>query len=198
MEDEKELTSQDSSPEKNDTEEEEDNPSEVSEDTAEEQRTQSSSSGESAEGGGKPSSVPYKRFKEVVDERNRLKKQMEGKSQTTPKTFTDEQWKERVDFAIRHRDVSEDEMDFISSYAAGKGISMEEAYKTESIKDYLSYQREKAKQEEAVPEPSSKGETFNKKPLSELSKEEIRENWAEIRDKAIKEGKRKRKKDLGL
>ncbi|RLC37065.1 hypothetical protein DRH27_04260 [Candidatus Falkowbacteria bacterium] len=197
MEDEKELTSQDSSPEKNDTEEEEEDFSEF-EDATGATETSKTSSGESAEGGGKPSSVPYKRFKEVVDERNRLKKQMEGKSQTTPKTFTDEQWKERVDFAIRHRDVSEDEMDFISSYAAGKGISMEEAYKTESIKDYLSYQREKAKQEEAVPEPSSKGETFNKKPLSELSKEEIRENWAEIRDKAIKEGKRKRKKDLGL
>ena len=197
MEDEKELTSQDSSPEKNDTEEEEEDFSEF-EDATGATETSKTSSGESAEGGGKPSSVPYKRFKEVVDERNRLKKQVEGKSQTTPKTFTDEQWKERVDFAIRHRDVSEDEMDFISSYAAGKGISMEEAYKTESIKDYLSYQREKAKQEEAVPEPSSKGETFNKKPLSELSKEEIRENWAEIRDKAIKEGKRKRKKDLGL
>jgi len=188
-----ENKNQDSSPETNDTEEEDLNESEEKDSDKSDD-----TSGESAEEGGKPSSVPYKRFKEVVDERNKLKRQVEGESQTKPKSFTDEQWKERVDFAIRHRDISDDEMDFVSSYAAGKGISMEEAYKTKAVKGYLSYQREMAKEEEAVPEPSAKGETFNKKPLSELSDEERRSNWAEIRDKAIKEGKRKRKKDLGL
>jgi len=185
---EKDEKAQESSTEKNDTEE-----------------VEGTESGETAEDGEKTSSVPYERFQEVVKERNKLRKQMEGKEakevkkESSPeKPESQDEWREWADFRIRNKDVSEDEADLISTIAKGKGISMDEAYKQKSVKDYISWKRKEAEDENAAPTPSYKGETFNKKPIHEVSDEERKSNFKELAQKAIKEGKARKRKDLGL
>lgn len=195
MTDEK-TSSEDTSTEENETEEE-----------VSDEETEDTSGEDAKEKGEKTQSVPYSRFKEVNDAKKKLEQEIEnlkGKKEKTadqPKAeATDKEWKERMEFITNHElgNAKKEKMDFIQAYAKGKGLSLEDAYNEDLVQETFSSIDQKVAKEKAVPEPSQTGGTYNKKPLHEVSKEELSENFDEVARKAIQAGKSKERKKLGL
>ena len=78
------------------------------------------------------------------------------------------------------KDYSQDELDVISVFARGKGLKLDEAAKDEAVKLTIAAMREKQSKEAAVPKPQYSGVTFNKKPVHELSEQELKDNWQDV------------------
>ena len=87
------------------------------------------------------------------------------------------------------KDFNQDELDIVSTFAKGKGCSLEEAAKDQTVQLAVGALREKAKKEAAIPTPQYSGVTFNKKPVGELSDKEVKENWSEIVNGVLKNKK---------
>lgn len=192
-------TSEETSTEENDTEEEGQTQGKTQE------KTTDDTSGETAkEQGDKTQTVPYNRFKEVNDQKKQLEEELnkyKGKSEDQQKAkTTDEEWKERMEFVTNHDlgNAKKEKMDFITAYAKGKGISLEDAVEDELVKQTFQVIDQKVAKEKAIPTPSESGATHNKKSLSDLSKEEIRQDFSDIARKAIQAGKSKKRKELGI
>ena len=85
------------------------------------------------------------------------------------------------------KDLDEDEVDFITTYATGLGKQPEEVVSHEQVKTYLEAKREKRRQEKAVPEPSNRaapvieGKTFNQLTADEKKKHFSLEGWRQRR-----------------
>lgn len=76
------------------------------------------------------------------------------------------------------KDYSTDELEDVALIAKGKGLSLEEAAKTEEAKDLIAARRSKLEKEKSIPEPSSPSSAIGvktSKDVSEMSKEEHRE-----------------------
>jgi len=145
----------------------------------------------------KPKAIPYERFKEVNDKLKSLQAQLDetkSKESEESKEKPEDFWQQKVDFAISNRDYSGEEVDMIADWARFKGVTLEEATKDEMLKAALFAHREKVARESKTPEPSSTMATFNEKALYELDKDELRDNWEAIRDKAISAGRKRKQK----
>jgi hypothetical protein len=90
--------------------------------------------------------------------------------------------------------LSEEQISFVSNYARGTGKSLEDTLQDQSVKIAIEAMDKKMQEEKKVPEPNYGGATFNQKPISELSSQEIKDNWEAVRDAAIKEGRARNKK----
>jgi len=141
-----------------------------------------------------PKTIPYERFKEVNDKLKSLQTQLDKPKPEDKETPKEDLWQQKVDFAISNRDYSGEEVDMIADWARFKGTTLAEATKDEMLKAALFAHREKVAREDKTPEPSSTTATFNKKAIHELGKDELRDNWEEIRDKAISAGKNRKQK----
>jgi len=142
----------------------------------------------------KPKTIPYERFKEVNDKLKSLQTQLDESKPKAKEKPTEDFWQQKVDFAISNRDYSGEEVDMIADWARFRGTTLAEATKDEMLKAALFAHREKVARESKTPEPSSTTATFNKKALHELGKDELRDNWETIRDKAISAGKKRKQK----
>lgn len=82
---------------------------------------------------------------QLAEERGKKLAELEAELTTlkTPKTVpakeperpahsspSDAEWRERMDFLVRHRDFSAEELDELTAIAKGKGVSLEDAVKT--------------------------------------------------------------------
>lgn len=88
------------------------------------------------------------------------------------------------------RDYSPEELEIISRNARGAGISLVEASKLEDVQLTIQARREKVAKESKIPEPTFRGATFQKKPLHELTKEELKESYDEVVAEAVRAGKK--------
>jgi len=107
--------------------------------------------------------------------------------QTLKKEESPDEWKMKVDFLLANRDknYSEDEFDHIASVAERKGISLEEAAKSEE--DYINYQRDKVAQEKKTPESSSPAASGSKIDLEKAAQGST-DDWAKTVEKLNKKG----------
>jgi len=70
------------------------------------------------------------------------------------------------------KDYNPEELDFIQMMSKAKGISPEEAAKTEEAKLYISARRQKVEAEKSTPEPSTK-QDLSEKPVEDITEEEL-------------------------
>jgi len=112
----------------------------------------------------------YARAKKAEEDLKAAKEQLE-KSKTTSQPEGEDQWRAKVDFLLKNREknYSEEEFNHIAVVAKERGISLEDAAKSEE--DYIKYQREKVEKAKNVPEPSSPSGRGEKSP-KEMSREE--------------------------
>jgi hypothetical protein len=89
-----------------------------------------------------------------------------------PVSENDSEWKNKVEFLIKNRDVNEEEFEHIATAAARKGISLDDAAKAE--KDYIDFRREKVNSNKKTPSPSSAGfPSFEKQITKDTPQAEI-------------------------
>ena len=50
-----------------------------------------------------------------------------------PESPTDSEWKSKMEFVIKHKDLDEDQIDFVSAFAKGKDVSLDEAYEDKLV-----------------------------------------------------------------
>jgi len=107
--------------------------------------------------------------------------------QAPKKEESPDEWKMKVDFLLANRDknYSEEEFDHIASVAERKGISLEEAAKSEE--DYINYQRTKVAQEKKTPEPSSPAASGSKIDLEKAAQGST-DDWVKTVEKLNKKG----------
>lgn len=135
-----------------------------------------------------------KKAKEKAEELEKRSDKNNDKSDEKPeKPDTDKEWRERVDFLIGRPNFSKEKLNFLSVKAKEKGISLEDASELDEVKGYFDYLDQRAKDENAVPETTSKGVTFNKKPIHELDNKDIKQNWKEVLRKSVSAGRKKAK-----
>jgi len=70
------------------------------------------------------------------------------------------------------KDYNSEELDFIQMMSKAKGITPEEAAKTEEAKLYISARRQKVEAEKKTPEPSTK-QSPSEKPLDKITPEDL-------------------------
>lgn len=90
----------------------------------------------------------------------------------------DEEWKEKMEFALVHKEYSAEEVGKIISYAKGKNVSLEDASKSEFVKAGLKAIREKVAKEKKIPESSSPGgvsKKYTPKELEDMKEEDFKE-----------------------
>jgi hypothetical protein len=120
-------------------------------------------------------------------------KEMEGNlqkvNQEKKSPLSDDEWKAKIEFITKHREVPSEFIDEIGAYARGRSISLEDAYKSEVIQSAFKAVQEKSRKEEKIPEPSSRSVVVEGKDISQMSKEEIKKNY----DKVVQETLRKQK-----
>jgi len=113
----------------------------------------------------------YARAKKAEEELKAAKEQLE-KSKSPSHPEGEDKWKAKVDFLLRNRDKNYSESDFehISLVAQERGISLDDAAKSEE--DYIQYKREKAEKEKQAPEPSTK-QPPSEKPFRQVTPQEL-------------------------
>lgn len=67
-----------------------------------------------------------------------------------------------IEFLIANREVTKGEFDFISAYARGKDISLEDALTSEDVKTWITASREKSGSDKKIPSPTSRSGSFIK------------------------------------
>lgn len=137
-----------------------------------------------------------KKAKEKAEELEKRSDKVNDKSDEKPEKpgdVTDKEWRERVDFLIGRPDFSKEKLNFLSVTAKEKGVSLEDASELDEVKGYFGYLDQRAKDDNAVPEATSKGATFNKKPIYELDNKDIKKNWKEVLRKSVATGRKKAK-----
>jgi len=138
-----------------------------------------------------PKAIPYQRFKEVNDKYKELKdklKSLQSEPQQAPAEKrageSDDEWKQRVNFMLAHKEVSPEEADIIARLKH-RDQDFEEALNSKEIKDFLSFRREKAEKEKQILSPSAASTSAKQsKPMSEMSNEEFY-TWAAEQEKKV-------------
>jgi len=110
----------------------------------------------------------------------------ELEAQIPKKEESVDDWKRKVDFLLTHKkeDYSEDEFNHIAVVAKERGVSLEEASKSE--KEYVDFQREKVAKKNNIPEPSSPSSAsgeVSEEDIGKMSKEDFEKYEAEQREK---------------
>ena len=111
-----------------------------------------------------------RRLKAVKDLED-FKKSKETSTTTEEKT----EWQKKIDFVTSNKEVTKEELNYISTVAKGKDISLDEAHKSKEVQDYLNYRREKVKNEGKVPHSSpasSTGTDHSPQEIGEMSRED--------------------------
>ncbi len=96
------------------------------------------------------------------------------------------------------KDYSSDEIEEISAYARGKGVSLSEAAQSDFVKRAIAKSREEVEAEQKIPGATRRGKSSAEEDLSSKDDKELRDNWDNIARKAVEQGKAKKRKDLGL
>ncbi|HPZ74857.1 MAG: hypothetical protein KBH94_05015 [Caldisericia bacterium] len=115
-----------------------------------------------------------------------LEKQLQQLNKEKKAPLSDDEWKQKIEFVVKHRDVPPEFIDEIEAYARGRSISLEDAYKSEVIQSAYKALQEKGRKEEKIPAPSSRSTIVEGKDISQMSKEEIKKNYDKIVSKFMK------------
>ena len=131
-------------------------------------------------------------LKEKEEELAKLKGKAEKKEESK---LTDDEWKQKVDFALINSEASKNKefMDTLLYYARGKGIPLSEAFKSDVVQMTWKSVQEKVAKESKVPSPSSRSKKEGEKPFYELSKKERKEKYPEIVERQMSRAKEKAK-----
>jgi len=73
---------------------------------------------------------------------------------------TDDSWKEKIEFIVKHKDFDEEQVETLSSFAKGKGISLEEAFGDKLVKRIIEEDQKEKRIANATPEGKSKSSPF--------------------------------------
>lgn len=124
-----------------------------------------------------------KKYQELEKKLEELKK---GETKETPKAPENERL-EKIEFLMNHREINSKEfLDDLAAYARGRSISLEEAYKSETMQSALKALQEKSRKEAKIPAPSSRSATIGGKSHAELSPEELTEKFPDVVDKILR------------
>lgn len=113
----------------------------------------------------------------------RLKKEPEKveKKPSYSQPVEDSDWKQKIEFiTTKGRSLDAEDVDEVIAYAKGKGISYEEALKSQVIKAHLKVKQHREKIANATPHSSSKSTVVNGKTWDEMSEDERRKNYTTL------------------
>jgi hypothetical protein len=156
----------------------------TSEITPEEGETSEIDEEKAAEGEGKEpnwkakANAMYGKYKETKEKLEELEKKLAEKEKPQQQV-SDDEWKQRVEFLLEHKDYAEDEYNHISTVAKEFDISLEEAAELEQ--DYIQYRREKVAKEKQQLEPSTRTSP-SQTPIEQIPVEKLKELTPEQRE----------------
>jgi len=143
---------------------------------------------EVAEGEGKEpnwkakANAMYGKYKETKRKLEELEKKLAEKEKPQ-KQVSDDEWKQRVEFLLEHKDYTEDEFNHIATVAKQFDVSLDEAALLEQ--DYIQYRREKVAKEKQKLEPSTRTSP-SQTPIEQIPIEKLRELTPEQREEWYK------------
>lgn len=113
-----------------------------------------------------------KELQSALAQKEHWRKKFEQVSKSAPKPTpkTDDEWKNKVEFLIKNREFNEEEFDHLANVSTRKGVSLEEAAKTEE--DYINFRRQKSKNENKTPLPSQANYSVQEKKIDPTMKPE--------------------------
>lgn len=119
-----------------------------------------------------------KEFQSLMAQKEHYKRKYESlkKFENPSQKFDQEEWQNKVNFLLTHRDFNEEEFDHIATVAKRHNITLSEAAKKEE--DYINFRRQKIKELNKIPSSSkAKSQSFKKSPeeIAKMSSAELRE-----------------------
>ena len=138
----------------------------------------------------------YAKLKEEKARRQELEaalaehEKTEKAEKKTAEPKTEDEWRQKVEFLMSHKDFSEEEFNHVATVAKEFNVSLDEAAELED--DYIHYRREKVAKEKKIPEPGSASkESKNLSPedIAKMSEEEHRKLFEEdLKNRGIEGG----------
>jgi len=114
----------------------------------------------------------YARAKKAEEELKSLKKKLEKMEKRASGSSDTLDVFDLAKTVSSLKDYSPEELDYIQLIAKAKGISPEEAAKTEEATLYISARRQKVEAEKKTPEPSTK-QSISEKPVEKITSEDL-------------------------
>ena len=107
------------------------------------------------------------------------------KDETKPEPPTDAEWKAKMEFVIKHKDLDEDQIDFVSAFAKGKSVSLDEAYKDKLVLKTIEEDAKAKKIANATPSGKSQSpeyKDFQHQILEATDRESHKKLWKQAQE----------------
>lgn len=126
-----------------------------------------------------------KHFKAKFEKSEKARKEAEAKLDESKKeTPPDSERLDRIEFAMKHPEAKAI-ADEISYYAKGKGISLDEAMKTDTIKSFVKADQEKRASEEGDLSPTGRTSSSSKEKVADMKEEKLQKNFGNVVEKIV-------------
>jgi len=96
----------------------------------------------------------YARAKKAEDALKGRKDPQTDKTETD--STPDSEWKQKIEFVLEHKDLDKDQVEMISSFAKGKGISLTEAFEDKLLKKVIDEDKKEKRIANATPDGKSR------------------------------------------
>ena len=97
-----------------------------------------------------------------------------------PDPESDADWKQKIEFVIKHKDLDEDQIDYVSAFAKGKGVTLKEALENKLVLAAIESDRKEKKIANATPDGKSNSPattSFAKKISEANTRDEHKKLW---------------------
>ena len=103
-----------------------------------------------------------------------------SEEQIKPEPESDADWKQKIEFVIKHKDLDEDQIDYVSAFAKGKGVTLKEALENKLVLAAIESDRKEKKIANATPDGKSNSPattSFVKKISEANTRDEHKKLW---------------------
>jgi len=114
-----------------------------------------------------------------------LKGRKDSENKTEPQD--DSSWKAKMEFVLKHNTLDEDQIEYISIFAKGKGVSLDEAFKNPLVKATVEEDQRAKRIANATPEGKSQSPQY-KDLQQQINEAPDRETHKKLFEQARKEG----------
>jgi hypothetical protein len=108
-----------------------------------------------------------------------------SEDKTNPEPIDDSAWKEKMEFVIKHKDLDEEQIDMLSTFAKGKAITLDEAYKDKLVLKVIEEDMREKKIANATPDGKSQSpefKDFNRQVGEAVTQEGHKKLWKQVRE----------------
>jgi DNA-binding cell septation regulator SpoVG len=120
-----------------------------------------------------------------------LKGRKDSQNEVKPEPPTDAEWKQKMEFVIKHKDLDEDQIDFISAFAKGRNVSLEEAYKDKLVLKTIEEDAREKKIANAIPSGKSQSPEYKElqQQINEATDRETHKKlWKQFQEQGNQKG----------